>query len=93
MSSHWIFFRYAVEVVEAVEANRLRPPDAAKRIFDLADSYVSRSRFEKALGSARAGMKEEEGLTETFFRWCAHRPDPHLVEPAKSPELAEASSV
>ena len=53
----------------------------------------SRSRFEKALGSARAGMKEEEGLTETFFRWCAHRPDPHLVEPAKSPELAEASSV
>ncbi len=99
------FFRYSVEVVEAVEAGRLGAKDAAKRIFDLADSYAFPVPIRKDSLVRARWMKEEDQLTErdlgfvrrgfrwalttpltrdlvsssaTFFRWCAHRPDPHL---------------
>ena len=57
---------------------------------------------ERDLGFVRRGFRwalttpltrDVVSSSETFFRWCAHRPDPHLVEPVKSPEPAEASSV
>ena len=85
---------------------RLSAKDAAKRIFELADSYAFPVPIRKdALVRAR-WIKEEDQLTErdlgfvrrgfrwalttpltrdlvtssqTFFRWCAHQPDPHLV--------------
>ena len=57
---------------------------------------------ERDLGFVRRGFRwalttpltrDVVSSSETFFRWCAHRPDPHLVEPAKTPATAEASSV
>jgi FADH2 O2-dependent halogenase len=102
------FFRASVEVIEAVEAERLDPKDGAKRIFDLADSYEFQVPIRKDSLVRARWMKEEDQLTErdlgfvrrgfrwalttpltrdvvsssqTFFRWCAHRPDPHLSVP------------
>ena len=58
---------------------------------------------ERDLGFVRRGFRwalttpltrDLVSSSENFFRWCAHRPDPHLVgTPAKSPEPAETSSV
>jgi len=119
------FFKASVETVEAVEAGRLDSQVAAKRIFDLADSYPFPVPIRKDSLVRARWMKEEDQLTErdlgfvrrgfrwalttpltrdvvsssqTFFRWCAHRPDPHLMVPngaepeAKTPPQ-EASSI
>ena len=119
------FFKASVETVEAVEAGRLDSQVAAKRIFDLADSYPFPVPIRKDSLVRARWMKEEDQLTErdlgfvrrgfrwalttpltrdvvsssqTFFRWCAHRPDPHLMVPngaepeAKAPPQ-EASSI
>ena len=102
------FFKASVETVEAVEAGRLGSQAAAKRIFDLADSYPFPVPIRKDSLVRARWMKEEDQLTErdlgfvrrgfrwalttpltrdvvsssqTFFRWCAHRPDPHLMIP------------
>jgi FADH2 O2-dependent halogenase len=58
---------------------------------------------ERDLGFVRRGFRwalttsmtrDLVSSSENFFRWCAHRPDPHLVgSPAKSPEPAETSSL
>jgi FADH2 O2-dependent halogenase len=58
---------------------------------------------ERDLGFVRRGFRwalttpltrDLVSSSENFFRWCAHRPDPHLVGThAKSPEPAETSSV
>ena len=58
---------------------------------------------ERDLGFVRRGFRwalttpltrDVVSSSENFFRWCAHRPDPHLVgSPAKSPEPAETSSL
>jgi len=119
------FFKASVETVEAVEAGRLDSQVAAKRIFDMADSYPFPVPIRKDSLVRARWMKEEDQLTErdlgfvrrgfrwalttpltrdvvsssqTFFRWCAHRPDPHLMVPngaepeAKAPPQ-EASSI
>jgi len=119
------FFKASVEAIEAVEAGRLDSQVAAKRIFDLADSYPFPVPIRKDSLVRARWMKEEDQLTErdlgfvrrgfrwalttpltrdvvsssqTFFRWCAHRPDPHLMVPngaepeAKAPPQ-EASSM
>ena len=58
---------------------------------------------ERDLGFVRRGFRwalttsmtrDLVSSSENFFRWCAHRPDPHLVgSPAKSSEPAETSSL
>ena len=100
------FFRAAVETAEAVEAGRLPAKEAAKRIFDLAESYtfevpirkdaLVRARWvkeedemsERGLGRVRRGFRwalttphtrDLVNSSQTFFRWCAHQPDPHLL--------------
>lgn len=111
------FFKESVEAVEAVEAGRLGAKDAAKRIFDLADSYpfsvpirkdsLVRARWmkeedqlsERDLGFVRRGFRwalttpmtrDVVSSSQTFFRWCAHRPDPHLMAPNGSEVEATA---
>jgi FADH2 O2-dependent halogenase len=100
------FFNASVETVEAVEAGTLGAKQAAKRIFELADSYafpiplrkdaLVRARWvkeedemsESGLGRVRRGFRwaltspdtrDLVNSSQTFFRWCAHQPDPHLV--------------
>ena len=100
------FFRESVEAVEAVDAGTLEAKKAAKRIFELADSYVFevpirkdalvRARWvreedeltERGLGRVRRGFRwalttpltrDLVNSSQTFFRWCAHQPDPHLL--------------
>ena len=56
---------------------------------------------ERDLGFVRRGFRwalttpmtrDVVSSSETFFRWCAHRPDPHLVEPnAQSQDSSTAS--
>lgn len=57
---------------------------------------------ERDLGFVRRGFRwalttpmtrDLVSSSENFFRWCAHRPDPHLTEVARSPESVEASGV
>jgi FADH2 O2-dependent halogenase len=100
------FFNASVETVEAVEAGALGAKQAAKRIFELADSYafpiplrkdaLVRARWvkeedemsESGLGRVRRGFRwaltspltrDLVNSSQTFFRWCAHQPDPHLA--------------
>jgi FADH2 O2-dependent halogenase len=111
------FFKASVETVEAVESGRLEAKKAAKRIFDLADSYPFPVPIRKDSLVRARWMKEEDQLTErdlgfvrrgfrwalttpltrdvvsssqTFFRWCAHRPDPHLMIPNGAEPEAKA---
>ena len=103
------FFARSVELVESVEAGRLSPSEAAKRIFDMTDEYefpvlIRRDALiragwikegdyliERDLKFVRNGFRwalttpltrDVVSSSQTFFRWCAHRPDPHLVESA-----------
>jgi hypothetical protein len=95
-----------VEIAEAVEAGTLGSKEAAKQIFELADSYefevpirkdaLVRARWvreedelsERGLGRVRRGFRwalttphtrDLVNSSQTFFRWCAHQPDPHLL--------------
>jgi FADH2 O2-dependent halogenase len=100
------FFKASVETAEAVEAGTLGAKEAAKRIFELAESYafevpirkdaLVRARWvkeedemtERGLGRVRRGFRwalttphtrDLVNSSQTFFRWCAHQPDPHLL--------------
>jgi tetracycline 7-halogenase / FADH2 O2-dependent halogenase len=57
---------------------------------------------ERDLGFVRRGFRwalttpltrDLVSSSENFFRWCAHRPDPHLVGTTKTPKSAEVSGV
>src|SRR5438128_8646114 len=58
------FFKDSVEAVEAFEAGRMTSADATKRGF----RWALTTPLTRDVVSSSAA----------FFRWCAHRPDPHL---------------
>ena len=111
------FFKYSVDMVEAVEAGRLPASEAAQNIFERTEKYafqvplrrdsLVRARWiketdqlsERNLRLVRSGFRwalttpitrDVVSSSENFFRWCAHRPDPHMVESAP-PALETAS--